>query len=86
MTEKTPAIAIGIYLQPLNSPLNVRTKKNSQDFYLISQINIILYWVLAMELSTLIDFELFIMLLQQVVEKNKSLLLKKRIRLFQVVI
>lgn len=49
-TEKTPAIAIGVYLQPLNSPLNVRMKKNSQDFYLISQINKILYWVLAMEL------------------------------------
>lgn len=76
-----------LYLQPLNSPLNVRReKKKSQDFHLTSQINTILYWVLAMRLSTLLDLELFIMLLQQVVEKNKSILLTKRSRLFQVVI
>jgi len=38
-----------------------------------------------MELSTLIDLELVIMLLQQVVEKKKSMLLNKRSRLFQLV-
>lgn len=39
-----------------------------------------------MELSTSIDLELFIVLLQQVVEKNKNMLLNKTSRLFQVVI
>lgn len=60
--------------------------KFSQDFYLMCQINIIFYWVLTMEPSTLIDLELVIMLLQQVVEKNKSMLLNKRSVLFQLVI
>lgn len=56
--------------------------KFPQDFYLTSQINIILYWVLAMELSALIDLELFITILQQVVEKKKSMLSNRRSRLF----
>lgn len=49
-----------------------------QDFYLTCWINIIFYRVLTMELSTSIDSELVIMLLQQVVEKSKSMLLNKR--------
>lgn len=68
-------------LQASNSPISVSRKiKFSQDFYLTSQINIILYWLLTMELSTLIDLEVVIMLLQQVVEKkkNKSMMLNKR--------
>lgn len=79
MTEKIPAIT------PLSSTFEFTTqcekekkkKKETQDFYLISQINIFSYWVLAVELTTWIDLELFIMLLQQVVDKNKSMLLNK---------
>lgn len=86
MTDKRPAIA------PLCSSSFEFTNrceekiKFARDFYLTSQINIILYWVLMRELSTLIDLKLVIMLLQQVVEKNKSMLLNKGSRLFQLVI
>lgn len=87
MTQKRTAIA-PLYSSTFEFTIQWENKKNkfSQDFYLTSQINIILYWVLAMELSTFIDLELFIMLLQQVVKKNKSMLSNKRSRLFQLVI
>lgn len=85
MTDKRPAVA-PLYSSSFEFANQCRGEKFSRDFYLTSQINIILYWVLTMELSTLIDLELVIMLLQQVVEKNKSMLLNKRSRLFQLVI
>lgn len=53
-----------------------RKIKFSQDFYLTSQINIILYWVLTMEPSTSIDLELVVMLLHKV-EKNENMLLEQ---------
>lgn len=76
MTEKIPAIAtLSSTFEFTTQCEKEKKKKETQDFYLISQINIFSYWVLAVELTTWID--LFIMLLQQVVDKNKSMLLNK---------